>query len=85
MWHVYKNYKRNAEGMFEEIVPAYYSVLPDNFEQMYYRFDGLSGYEYSMWKNGYMKAYTKYYGDGIVLNKGDYFKVLYDSGNNYIC
>ena len=84
MWHAYKTYMRNEKGNFEKIVPAYYEILPDLMEQRLEWNEQISGYERDMWKKGYIKAYCKYYGDGIVLNQGDYFKPLYDNGNNYI-
>ena len=83
MWHVYRTYKRNAQGKFEEIVPSYYTVLPEEYDLSFWE-GGFSDYEIDMWRKGYIRAYTKYYGDGVVINKGDYFRVLYDNGKNYI-
>ncbi len=83
MWHVYRTYKRNAQGKFEEIVPSYYTVLPEEYDLSFWD-GGFSDYEIDMWRKGYIRAYTKYYGDGVVINKGDYFRVLYDNGKNYI-
>ncbi len=83
MWHVKATYQRNSNGYFEEIVPAYYTVLPNEYSlgDMDNRY---SQYEIDMWDKGYIKAYTTYYGDGVVINKGDYFRVLYDNGKDYI-
>ena len=42
--------------------------------------------EKEMWKKGYIKARCDgdYIGENIIIKSGEYFKVMYDSGNGYV-
>jgi len=82
MWSVYRTYERDDDGVFCEIVPKKYEILPDFMEDAYT--ENMSGKELEMWEKGYIKAYTDYDGDDITIEKGDYVKVLYDDGENSV-
>lgn len=84
MWSVLKNYKRNPDGMFEEIRPEKYEILPDFMENqdIFSSWEDLPEEETEMWKRGYVQAKISWpYGD-IAIEEGEYFKPLYDDGNN---
>lgn len=81
MWSVHKIY-REKNGFYTEVVPETYKVLPDFMEDRILYDDRLTGEELEKWKDGFIKAYTGYAGDGITLSFGDYFKVHADDGQN---
>ncbi len=80
MWSVYKTYYKNSDGHFEEKKPEYYEVLPDFMKRGAY--ENLTGEEMTKWNSGYILARTDYTSNGFTLYKGEYFKVLYDDGEN---
>lgn len=82
MWPIFATYKLDRYGMiFNEVKSSYYEILPEFMS--YNTWKELSQYESEMWDKGYIKAYKTYY-DSIPIYKGEYFKVLYDDGNNYL-
>lgn len=83
MWNVYKTFYRDDYGVFVEAKPEYYEILPD-FMQNALEYMDIYGKERTMWQQGYIKAYIKFSSNGLTINKGDYFKVLYDDGNDYV-
>lgn len=83
MWSVYKTYARNSDGIFEELVPKYYEILPDFMERGMYR-ESFDKYELEMWKKGYIKAYSDYDDGTLVIKTDEYVKPLYDDGKNKI-
>ncbi len=84
MWSVYKTYYRNNNGYFVEKKPEYYEVLPDFMEKNPFLFADMTEEETEKWKNGYVMAHVDYTSNGFTVYKGEYFKVLYDDGNNNI-
>jgi len=82
MWYVYKTYQL-VNDSYREIVPQYYEILPD-FMRSRTEYLKLSGKELEMWNKGFAKAYINYYNNGFKINKGEYFKLLYDDGKNNI-
>ncbi len=84
MWEVLKKYYRDSDGIFKEQVPQYYEILPIFMENILYWSSDLTGYERTMWEKGYIKSNVKYQSNGFTINKGEYFKVIYDDGNDYI-
>ena len=82
MWSVYKTFKRNDIGVFEEVIPERYDILPDFMERAYT--ESLSGDELDMWKNGYIKAHCDYKYESFEIKNGEFVKPLYDDGNNKI-
>ena len=83
MWSVLKTYRLDSAGVFNEEVPEYYEILPDFMEEGYAN-EELMGEEKEKWQRGYAKAYAKYSGEDIVIEEGEYFKPVYDDGNNRI-
>ena len=84
MWSVYKTYYRDENGIFVEKKPEYYDVLPDFMAREYDFIEDMGKEEKEKWKKGYIMAHTDYTSNGFTLYEGDYFKVLYDDGNNEI-
>lgn len=86
MWGVKKTYRETYKGsrIYAEVQQEYYEIETDEFMKNSGMGDSLSGYEKTMWDQGYIRAYTAYKGEGINLKKNDYFKVLYDNGENYV-
>lgn len=88
MWSVYRDYKLNNDGAYEEIKKDEYEVLPDFMEQYDSPNDRYSGdvdkKEKNMWKKGYIMAHTDYISNGFTINEGEYIKVLLDDCNNNI-
>lgn len=82
MWSVYRSFKRNQNGVFEEVIPEQYDILPDFMEKAYT--ENLSGDELEMWNKGYIKAHCDYEYDNFKIKNGEFLKPLYDSGNNKI-
>ena len=82
MWSVYKTYHRNSDGHFKEKKPEYYEVLPDFMERGPVILESMSDEERKMWDKGYIMAHIDYTSNGFTLYEGEYFKVLYDDGNN---
>lgn len=82
MWSVFKTFQRNENGVFEEIIPEYYDILPDFMENGY--LENLSGNELDMWKKGYIMAYCDYKYEDFEVKKGEFVKPLYDDGKNKI-
>jgi len=84
MWCVYKTYRRGAQGIYEEVRPEKYEILPDTMEIV----DGWPQFETEkekeMWQKGYIMAHCPYSDNEISLKTGDFFKALYDDGNNKI-
>ena len=82
MWYVYKTYTLINDS-YHEIVPEYYEILPDfmssraNYLQIY-------GREREMWNKGFAKSNINFKYNNFRINKGEYFKLLYDDGNNNI-
>ncbi len=81
MWSVYKTYARDKYGVFVEVKPDYYEILPDFMQKGGY---GVYGSELEMWKKGYVKAHTTLKNNGFTISAGEYFRVLYDNGQNSI-
>ena len=84
MWEVLKKYYRDTDGIFKELVPQYYEILPIFMENILYWSSDLTGYERTMWEKGYIKSNVKYQSNGFTINKDEYFKVMYDDGNDHI-
>jgi len=82
MWSVYRTYERDEYGIFGEVVPEKYEILPDFMENAYK--ENLSGKELEMWEDGYILAHTDYDYDGFSIEEGEYIKPLYDDGENRI-
>lgn len=82
MWSVYKNYYRDENGIFVEKKPKYYEVLPDFMVREYGFIEDMGKEETEKWEKGYIMAHTDYTSNGFTLYEGDYFRVLYDDGNN---
>lgn len=82
MWSVYRSFKRNQNGVFEEVIPEQYDILPDFMEKAYT--ENLSGDELEMWNKGYIKAHCDYEYDNFKIKNGEFLKPLYDGGNNKI-
>ena len=82
MWSVHRTFKKNANGVFEEMIPEQYDILPDFMEKAYT--DNLSGIELEMWKKGYIMAHCDYEYEGFEIKEGEFLKPLYDDGNNKI-
>lgn len=82
MWSVYKTYSRNDDGVFEEVAPKYYDILPDFMEKAYT--ENMSDKELEMWKKGFIKAYSDYDDGTLVIKTDEYVKPLYDDGKNKI-
>ena len=80
-WTVNRTFQRNYNGIFCEVVPSYYEILTEYRSNQY---SDVPGFERTMWKNGYIKAYADYSNNGVVIKKGEYFSVLYDNGNGYV-
>lgn len=85
MWSVYVTYKRNSSGVFEEIKPKHYDILSDFMKKNIDYNSDLTGEEKAKWEKGYVLAHTDYNKDGVIIKAGEYFKPLYDDGNNHIC
>lgn len=83
MWSVYQTYKMNSSGRFVEIVPDKYEVLPD-FIKGSYGAHQVTGEEKNKWDNGFIKAYVDFESGKVAIYEGEYFKVLYDDGENNI-
>lgn len=84
MWSVFKTYKRNKTGVFEEIVPEFYDILTDFIERQLSYDTEMDDEERTMWETGFIKAYTDYNYNGVSISEGDYIRPLYDDGNNKI-
>ena len=82
MWSVYKTFQRNDNGVFEEVVPEYYEILPDFMEKAYK--EELSDTELEMWKKGYIKAHCDHIYESFEIKSGEFVKPIYDDGNNKI-
>ncbi len=86
MWSVYKTYYRNEDGHFVENVPQYYEVLPDFMENREIFREDMTAEEKAKWDEGYIMAHTDFTAeDGYKFHKGEYFKVIYDDGQNNLC
>ena len=83
MWSVYKTYKMDSQGRFAEIKPDKYEILPDFIEGSYGS-SQVEGEEKSMWDKGFIKAYIDFESGEVSLEEGEYFKVLYDDGEDNI-
>lgn len=84
MWSVLKVFYRDEYGVFVEKVPEYYVIQSDFMKQRLEWDDSLYGYERTMWEKGYVKAHSRFSSNGLTINQGEYFRVLYDNGNNYV-
>ena len=82
MWSVFKTFKQNDNGVFEEVIPDRYEILPDFMEKAYT--EDLSPDELDMWKKGYIKANCDYKYKDFEIKDGEFLKPLYDDGNNKI-
>ncbi len=82
MWSVYRDYKLNANGAFEEIVKEKYDVLPDFMVDNEYFPEYFSEDEIEMWKKGYIMAHEHLSNGNITIHKGEYFRPLYDDDHN---
>ncbi len=82
MWSVYKKYKRNSQGVYEEIRPDKYEILPDFMKGVEEWGEFISEEEKALWKKGYVMARLSYKNENIELSVGELFKPLYDDGNN---
>ena len=84
MWSVYKTYHRNENGVFVEKKPEYYEVIPDFMENNYIMTSDADEQEKNMWSKGFVKAHADYKSNGFAIKSGEYFKVVYDDGENNI-
>ncbi len=82
MWSVYKTFARNDLGVFCEVIPEHYEILPDFMEKAY--LENMNGEELDMWKKGYIKAYCDYKYESLEIKTGEYVKPIYDNGKNKI-
>lgn len=83
MWSVYKKYEL-VDGMFKEIHYDKYIIRPDFMAKMESFGENVTDEEKEKWKNGYIKAYTSYSNESILINEGEYIKPLYDNDKNKI-
>lgn len=83
MWSVYKNYKLNKNGVFEEIERSEYNILPDFMKS---REESLTcpKEEKEMWKKGFIKACKSYSNESISIAEGEYVQPLYDDGRELL-
>lgn len=90
MWDKMETYTLNENGEFEEIKPekGYYEILADHVNTGGWGddYDPMTEEERLKLRDGYIMAHCKCSNEQITLNKGDYFKVLYEdfNGNIYI-
>jgi len=84
MWSVYRTYERNNHGIFKEIKPDKYEILPDFMENHAYYLGDVSNKESEMWEKGYILAYDSYENESIKIAKGEYFKPTHDDGKDKI-
>ncbi len=85
MWDVYQDFYRDEYGSFVEKAPEYYyEVIPNSLSSRLEWDDTLWGYERTMMEKGYFLANASYSSNGITINRGEYFKILYDDGNDNI-
>lgn len=87
MWSVYRTFAQDKSGVFTENKPEYYEILPDFMEDSYIYtddFNPVSEEEKEMWRKGYIKAYKTLSSKNFVINADEYFKVLFDSGDEEI-
>lgn len=82
MWSVYKNYKLNQNGAFEEIPRDKYDILPDFMERKEQWLD--TSAEKGMWQKGYIRAGVPYSNASISISEGEYIKPLYDDGKELL-
>lgn len=82
MWSVYRTFQRDDSGVFCEVIPEHYEILPDFMEKAYT--EDLNGDELDMWNKGYIKAYYDYTYQSFEVKTGEYIKPIYDDGNNKI-
>ncbi len=82
MWSVYRTFQRNENGVFEEVIPEQYDILPDFMENAFT--GNLSGHELEMWSKGYIKAHCDYEYEDFKIKNGEFLKPLYDDGKNKI-
>ena len=82
MWSVYRTFERDEYGIFCEVIPEKYEILPDFMERAFT--DDLTDEEIEMWEDGYILAHTDYDCDGFSIETGEYIKPLYDDGENKI-
>ncbi len=82
MWSVYKRYAKNSDGVYEEILPDKYEILPDFMKNVEEWGEFVSEEEKALWKKGFVMARTSYKNDNIIITAGESFKPLYDDGNN---
>ncbi len=84
MWYVNRTFVRDAYGTFMEVLQEQYAVLPDFMQNRWMQDQSIDGYEATMWEKGYIKAHQTYKSNGFTIQKGEYFKVLYDNDNDFI-
>lgn len=82
MWSVYRTFKKDSDGVFEEVSLERYDILPDFMETAYTK--NLDDFEVEMWNKGYIKAYIDYTYQSFNIKAGEYVKPLYDDGNDKI-
>ena len=88
MWSLYKKYKLNEDGHLEELSYKIYKISPSFMKGVVEERSGsdkMSEEEKLMWEDGYIKAYTDYAYGGFYIEKGEYFKVIYDNEKNILC
>lgn len=83
MWGVLKIYRMSEDGIFYEERPEHYEILVEEFmEGGYLPVEDAD--ELRMWEKGYVKAHSRYESNDMVIRQGEYFKVLYDNGYNFL-
>ena len=83
MWGVLKTYRMSEDGIFYEEKPEHYEILAEEFmDRDYLPIE--DAHELRMWEKGYVKAHSRYESNGMVIRQGEYFKVLYDNGYNFL-
>lgn len=83
MWGVLKQYRLSEDGIFYEERPEHYEILAKEFMDLEY-LPVEDAEEHRMWEKGYVKAHSRYESNGMVIRQGEYFKVLYDNGYNFL-
>ncbi len=82
MWSVYKTYRKNTDGVYEEVRPDKYKILPDFMKGVEEWGEFVSDEEKALWKKGYVMARMSYKSESIDITVGEAFKPLYDDGKN---
>lgn len=83
MWSVYKTYKIEYRGLME-IPPERYEILPDFMARQLTYDAGMDADEKAMWEKGFIKAYTDYPDENVIIKAGEYIKPVYDDGKNKV-